>query len=205
MKMTTVVCEQCGDTVERPKKEVTRSLKLGRKQFCDESCAALYNNVSIPRVTRQCPVCNKTFATKDYGKGSNTFCGRDCSNQMPRRRDTLACIEGRRKAGLKSKNLLPLHEVLKRREAWKYVELTKRLRGYPHEFECKIGSYIFDLVLLAAMIAVEFDGPDHRIEKQRETDAKKEAQAVRLGYTVLHRQVKRASVIPANALDGIVP
>ena len=55
------------------------------------------------------------------------------------------------------------------------------------------------------MVAIEFDGPDHKIEKQRQADEKKAQIAESLGYTVLHRQVKRASVIPANALDGIVP
>jgi len=128
-----------------------------------------------------------------------------CSNQTPRRRDTPACAEGRRKAGLKSKNLLPLHEVLKRREAWKYVELKVRLQDVPHEFECKIGKYIFDLVLRSAMVAIEFDGPDHKIEKQRDIDTKKANAAVELGYTVLRREVKRATVIPSCALDGIVP
>ena len=110
-----------------------------------------------------------------------------------------------RLAGLKSKNLLPLHEIMKRREAWKYVELKERLRGYPHEFECKIGNYIFDLVLPASMVAIAFDGPDHRVEKQKATDTRKDKEAESLGYSVLRREVKRAAVIPSSVLDGVVP
>ncbi len=39
MKMTTVVCSRCGMDAEKPKKEVTRSIKLGRPFFCGLSCA----------------------------------------------------------------------------------------------------------------------------------------------------------------------
>jgi very-short-patch-repair endonuclease len=98
-----------------------------------------------------------------------------------------------------------MHEIMKLREAWKYVELEKRLLNYPHEFECKIGNYIFDLVLPCSMIAIEFDGPDHKVEKQRTADTKKSQTAEDLGYTVLRREVKRATVIPSATLDGIVP
>ena len=55
------------------------------------------------------------------------------------------------------------------------------------------------------MIAVEFDGPDHRREKQRLSDAKKTQTAEDLGYIVLRREVKRATVIPNAVLDGVVP
>ena len=205
MKIATVVCEFCRRSIERPQKEVTRSLKLGRRSFCSESCGAKYNNICIPRVLKHCSICGKRFETKQYGKGANTFCSRACANQLPRRRDTLAVKEGQRRAGLKSKNLLPLHEIMKRREAWKYVELEKRLLGYPHEFECKIGNYIFDLILPLTMVAVEFDGPEHRGEKQKLTDAKKDQIAETLGYTVVRRDVQRATVIPSAALNGIVP
>jgi very-short-patch-repair endonuclease len=92
---------------------------------------------------------------------------------------------------------------MKSREAWKYVELEKRLQ-VPHEFECEIGDYIFDLVLPCTMVAIEFDGPDHRIAKQRLEDAEKTHAAEALGYTVIRRAVKRATVIPRAVLDGIV-
>jgi len=115
-------------------------------------------------------------------------------------------MESVRRTGLEHKdNLITTQETLKRREAWKYVELEKRLSGYPHEFECKIGDYTFDLTLPVSMVAIEFDGPDHRVEKQRQMDAKKETQALMLGYTVLRIAVKRGSIIPASVLTGIVP
>ena len=94
---------------------------------------------------------------------------------------------------------------MKNREAWKYIELKKRLLSYPHEFECKIGNFIFDLVLPCSMIAVEFDGPDHRVEKQKSADAKKDQAAEALGYRVVRKEVKRATVIPSCVLDGVIP
>ncbi len=100
---------------------------------------------------------------------------------------------------------LDISKAMKRREAWKYTELEERLQGYPHEFECKIGNYIFDLVLSCSMVAVEFDGPDHRNEKQRISDTKKDQAAKALGYTVVRKEVKRAAVIPSCVLDMIVP
>jgi len=55
------------------------------------------------------------------------------------------------------------------------------------------------------MVVVEFDGPDHRIEKQRTADARKDEEAKNLGYVVVRREVKRAAVIPSAVLNGIVP
>ena len=34
-----ILCEQCGTTFEKLTKEVNRSIKLGRKQFCSISCS----------------------------------------------------------------------------------------------------------------------------------------------------------------------
>ena len=39
MKKQSVVCEKCGKTFDKVLKEINRSLKLGRKQFCSLSCA----------------------------------------------------------------------------------------------------------------------------------------------------------------------
>jgi very-short-patch-repair endonuclease len=204
VKTATVICEQCGKHVERPQKEVTRSLKLGRRIFCSNSCGAKYNNECIPRVRKQCQICGDYFETKEYGKGANTFCSRVCANQKAR---TLSPegLEKLRQTDFEHEGNLNIASAMKSREAWKYVELEERLQSYPHEFECKIGDYIFDLVLPCFMVAVEFDGPDHRREKQRLSDAKKTQTAEDLGYIVLRREVKRATVIPNAVLDGVVP
>lgn len=39
MKKENVTCENCGITFKKVKKEITRSLKLGRKQYCSLSCS----------------------------------------------------------------------------------------------------------------------------------------------------------------------
>lgn len=39
MKIDNVICENCGNTFEKLSKEVKRSLKLNRPQYCSRSCA----------------------------------------------------------------------------------------------------------------------------------------------------------------------
>lgn len=39
MKKESVICEHCKNQFEKSSKEVARSLKLGRKQFCSRSCS----------------------------------------------------------------------------------------------------------------------------------------------------------------------
>lgn len=203
MKITKVTCSHCGKSVEKPQKEVTRSIKLGRKFFCNNICSGKANTF-LETMIQACIDCGKIFEIKPHGGRTQSFCSRLCANQVVRNRNTPAVIEAQRKAGLESKNLLPLHEVLKRRESWKYVELKERLQGITHEFECEIGDYIFDLVLPDLMTIIEFDGPDHKIEKQRIKDIAKDDLAASLGFKVLRKEVKRASVIPSSVLDGVV-
>lgn len=39
MKTKSVICENCGVQFKKVSREVTRSLKIGRQQFCSRSCA----------------------------------------------------------------------------------------------------------------------------------------------------------------------
>ena len=55
------------------------------------------------------------------------------------------------------------------------------------------------------MVAVEFDGPDHRVKKKKIADTKKDQAAESLGYRVVRKEVKRATVIPSCVLDGVIP
>ena len=206
MRFTEITCAYCGKINDKPAREIKRQQKKGRTVFfCNNSCGALYSNASqrIPMMTKECPACGTTFKTKEHGKRSRFFCSGVCANQTPR----ILSPEGMervRRTGLEHKDNLSVSAAMKSREAWKYVELEKLLLDVPHEFECEIGNYIFDLVLPCARVAVEFDGPDHRIEKQKLEDAKKTQTAEALGYTVVRRAVKRAAVIPSETLDGVV-
>lgn len=62
-RLQQVVCENCGNPVWKEAREVKRSLKLGRKFFCDSSCAAQSGNG--PRRAKEiklvCP-CGQEFA-----------------------------------------------------------------------------------------------------------------------------------------------
>jgi len=79
MKMTTVTCLHCGRVVERPQKEVKRSLKLGRRLFCSNSCQGKHKDQGI---TKQCLVCGADFYSKTYE--GQKYCSRACANALPR-------------------------------------------------------------------------------------------------------------------------
>lgn len=49
MKTILLECEFCGGPFERALKEHKRNQKLGRRTFCDLSCANSYNNLANPR------------------------------------------------------------------------------------------------------------------------------------------------------------
>lgn len=49
MEMVEITCEVCGDPFTRRKAEVDRSSRLGRKNFCDLSCANGFNSKEFPR------------------------------------------------------------------------------------------------------------------------------------------------------------
>ena len=53
MKKETVICKTCGNSFEKVSKEVTRSLKLNRPQYCSKSCASRTEiNIESLRKTR---------------------------------------------------------------------------------------------------------------------------------------------------------
>jgi very-short-patch-repair endonuclease len=99
--------------------------------------------------------------------------------------------------------LISPQETLKRREAWKYAALERVLEGRKHEFEYKLGKYVFDLALLDTKTLVEFDGPYHRDPKQKQMDADKEKAAGIRGFVVIRRLVKPAVVIDPETIGGL--
>ena len=87
-------------------------------------------------------------------------------------------------------NLISVAQALKKREAYKYVDLVKYLftLGEAYEFECALGDSVFDLCLPERKIMVEFDGVDHRATRQKQIDERKRQLAKSAGFTV-HRVV----------------
>ena len=110
------------------------------------------------------------------------------------------------KTGKESKNLIPNHEVLKKREVWKYALIKKSLQRYKRsfEFEYPIGKYIYDLALLDSMTLVEFDGKYHRATVQRQADAKKDALATENGFRVLRIPVKQGTRISGKIVRSFL-
>src|SRR5208337_2684626 len=127
-KKTTVTCAFCGKSVIKPAKEVTRSLKLGRKLFCNNSCGAKFGNRkrhSYGKIEKQCALCGNLFITTENPNKTGSFYSRSCaskaSTSLTEKRIEAARASGR----ANSKNLLTPAQTLKRREMWKYVELEK--------------------------------------------------------------------------------
>lgn len=102
-------------------------------------------------------------------------------------------------AGKLTENLLSTQETLKRREGWKYVLLSAVLGGRPHEFEFKLGAFIYDLALFDSKTLVEFDGPDHVVS----ADTKKDKAARQHGWKIERRKVRPAEVIHPSTLDDL--
>jgi very-short-patch-repair endonuclease len=207
MKKTVVVCEFCGKQVTKDAKEVTRSLKLGRKFFCNNSCGAKFGNKkrhSYGTVERLCALCGKAFTTTENPRKMGSFCSRSCaskaSTSLTEKRIEAARASGRANQG----NLWKPAQTLKAREMWKYVELEKALELVPHEFEYALGNYVFDLALFDVSILVEFDGRYHNFVPQQTVDAEKEALANSLGFSVVHVKTDDTMVIPHTALSTLL-
>lgn len=202
MALMVVRCAGCGGRVKKERSEVNRSRRLGRRLFCTQSCGAVTSNRVRRSVafTMPCPVCGVVFETTTHGKAKR-HCSRSCASLgsvTPERR------ESQRTSGRKNaRYLIGNDETLKRREAWKYTKLRRALRDRQHEFEYRLGRYVFDLALFDVKVLVEFDGPYHSSVKQRVVDAKKERVASRHGFTVARRVVKPAAVIPRATIAGL--
>lgn len=202
--MYSFLCEECGNPATKPRNEANRSLRLGRRFFCSLRCAALTANrpKKLAAIVRNCRHCGNSFQSSLRKKGA-TFCSRECASRgsvTDRRR------QGSRKGGLKSvANLLSQAETLKRREAWKYVALEATLTktGRAFEFEYPLANYVFDLALFDKRVLVEFDGPDHGLEKQQKIDEQKTAVAEKYGFVVVRRPVIRASVISPETIKDL--
>ena len=199
-----IKCLECGKTVLRYAGEVNRSISLGRKFFCSQFCAATFGNRSrkAKEIKISCPTCKKDFVTSTKKKAAK-FCSRSCasSGSMTEfRRDA------QRRAGFaKKSNLISIAESLKLREGWKYLALRDKLQksGRQFEFEFNLRGYVFDLALFDAKILVEFDGPNHLNEFQKEIDEKKRKAGESSGFSVVHRTVLPAIVISPDSIDGL--
>lgn len=112
--------------------------------------------------------------------------------------------EAQRQAGLRHAKNLSVAAAMKIREAWKYELLRPMLENEDHEFECEIGGFVFDLVLYARKIAVEFDGPEHGIGKRAVTDEEKDRAAEAAGFIVVRRAVLPATVISPETMAGLL-
>ena len=53
MQVATISCHRCGNSFERPLKEVTRSRKRGRESFCTQACASSFHSRKYKSETRK--------------------------------------------------------------------------------------------------------------------------------------------------------
>lgn len=203
MVKITVTCEECGKDAIKERGEVTRSQKMGRRMFCSLSCSGIAVNREkrSKEIVVKCPGCGKRVKTTTHNK-ARKHCSRSCASKASMSKERR---EAQRRAGkIHKKNLIDPQSTLKRREAWKYELLRTALRDEPHEFEFKLGDFVFDLALKERKILIEFDGPYHRGSLQQERDEQRDKLAEDHGYVVVRREVKAASVILPETLAGLL-
>jgi len=143
--------------------------------------------------------CETEFETSTHNKAKR-HCSRSCASyysMSPERRKAMSDAGERHKD-----NLIPVHEVLKRREGWKYVAVREALGSRPHDFEFELGGFVYDLALFDTKTLVEFDGPEH-CGKVAEHDRIKDALAHKLGWRIERRKVKTAEVIHPETLGDL--
>ena len=195
-----VICANCGQQVEKYSGEINRSNRLGRRFFCDSVCSAKMGNIprTALRLDIYCP-CGKKVTTSTRARAKK-HCSRECASLFS---ITEYAMESRRESGRKSKNLLSPAEVLKRREAPKYVLLKQHLSDRLYEFEYEIDGYVFDLALFDVKILIEFDGHYHGGSSQGKIDVEKNEVARKHGFRIIRRKVQSGAVITVDVLNGL--
>lgn len=185
--MVKLVCGWCSKAFEKAVGEVNRQRRTGRERFfCSLSCSAQHHNERRKNkpITKTCPHCGKDFES-DTGAKAATYCSRSCASagsMTPERRAAM------RRGGQQTGGTIEkMAAAMREREAWRYVHVKDALDalGVRYQFEYPIEDVgIFDLALPGLMVLVEFDGPDHDSEYQRERDEEKDRAAKQLGWRV---------------------
>ena len=201
MKIIEVGCTFCGDKVTKPLKEYTRSKKLGRLFFCNNSCSTSYKNLGRKAriVEKVCPNCGNTFlgSTK---KKSKTYCTAGCASSHSYYRSGPRMEAARKYGELNKGNLNSPFETLRKRESWKYKDLGQFLLdiGIEYEFEFPLKEFVFDLHIRPDIL-VEFDDPYHDFPSQKVIDEIKDKTAFESGYSIVRIKVNKNSTIPVQS------
>lgn len=197
-------CKQCGKKFMKENSEIRRQNKRGKTNFfCCRTCACNYGNSKRDDLRKPiikiCPHCKKEFETKT-GSKSNTFCSASCASAgsvTKHRRESM------RTSGKNAKNHLTgdiysIAEILKKREAPKYVEIEKFLKekNIKHEFEFVLDKYIYDLHIEKYKILIEFDEKYHiKNSKQKVIDENKNKIAEENGYEIKRIIIKKGEKV----------
>ena len=202
---TKVRCAWCGKKKLVITAEYNRQRRKGTNRFfCNNVCSAKLANSERPdrhrEINRRCPQCRSKFTTHTGPKGA-TFCSRSCASAG-------SVTAARRRAGRVAGRANFKHSTkqsalaLRSREAWKYKKVKKLLVdvGEHCRFEHPVGSYVFDLALLARKVLVEFDAAHHNNGKQQVEDQKKTSAATRRGWTVTRIRTPANEVINPSVL-----
>lgn len=205
-----VQCYTCDADKEIPDKEFRRQIKNGRTRFfCSRSCACKYgndvHNRINPIIEKTCPACGSIFQTKSGAK-EKTFCCRSCASKGSVNETRR---EAARVAGFSNiANLITMQQILKKREAWKYVNIEELLKQQNADYEFEFcfeerSNYIYDLAVKNLKTIIEFDSSYHNYNKQQ--DEQKDQYAETQGWKLIRIATDSACVIPTDSLEGIFP
>jgi len=210
--MTEVRCQNpdCGKMHLKALSEVNRALKKGRGMYCCRTCCAIHANKFLGRtakiIDKKCVVCGAVFQVKDTCKARRT-CSDECADYLRYRCVSPEAKERRWEAGRQHcDNALPIHEILRLREAWKYVEIKVLLdeMEVPYQFEEPIGPYIVDLVLPDQRAVIEFDGRYHQNPEIEAEDMLRDADLSARGWKVFRILTENSAVIPSYKIGAVL-
>lgn len=224
---TTISCKCC-------KKKISVKIKKRMQKFCSNACVHLwlrsrpewhkrYTKESGTKIS----IARKKFAQTEKGKQvyqelSNQLKGRKLSPETiekirqrssspelvakavaaKAKKGTLHQWKGKRGGnGQLTPQQEKIYEILQSKTGGWKNELSIRTRQprppYPYKYTVDIGNRILK-------IAVEIDGPGHRIQKKREKDEKKEKVLLALGWTVLRFTNQQVDQNPEEVAQTIL-
>jgi hypothetical protein len=78
MKMTEIICKNCGKKCKKPTKEINRQIKRGKIEFyCSRSCSTSKLKTTTEKIKSNCLFCGQEFETtthKNHRKCCNKIC-----------------------------------------------------------------------------------------------------------------------------------
>jgi very-short-patch-repair endonuclease len=179
-------CQSCSRTFSRP----TGDHRIGdalweARRYCSRACASKgYSDAArAARPSKPCAICGEEFSAPQNRLDRLATCGKEeCKRQyatevMGRR------VSERMVADYASGNRTPARGLSVREEAlWPFLEGSAWMRRV--RWSDANGRTEMDFADFGRRINVEIDGAEHAVARRRTADEERDAELVRLGWTI---------------------